>query len=163
MIGAILTQKTRWENVTRALAGLRSRDLCLIAVLSSADIHDIEEAVWCTGFFRLKSKRLQALAAHIMDMHGCIEAMGNVPTAMLRADLLSVNGIGEEAADSILCYGFSRTSFVIDAYAQKIHQGNGIHEPRPVAKSLFERVLAAITAYTGKPMHILWNMQKSSV
>jgi endonuclease-3 related protein len=143
MMGAILTRQIRWENVTRTLAGLRSRDLCSIAALSSADIHEIEEAVRCTGFFRIKSKRLQALASHIMDTYGCIEAMGNVPTSILRADLPSVNGIGEETADSILCYGFSRTSFVIDAYTQKIRQGNGIHEPHPVAKSLFERVLAS--------------------
>jgi endonuclease III related protein len=156
MIGAILTQQTRWENVTRALAELRSRDLCSIVALSSADIRDIEEAVRCTGFFRIKSKRLQALAAHVMDRYGSVEAMERVPTAVLRAGLLLVNGIGEETADSILCYGFSRTSFVIDAYTEKILQCTGIHEPRPAVKTLFERVLPCDnTVYRETHAHIV--------
>jgi endonuclease III related protein len=142
MIGAILTQQTRWENVTRALAELRSRDLCSIAALGSADIRDVEAAVRCSGFFRIKARRLKALAVHIIDKYGSVEAMDNFPTEDLRADLLSVNGIGEETADSILCYGFSRTSFVIDAYTEKILRCTGIHEQRPAEKTLFERVLS---------------------
>lgn len=61
--------------------------------------------------------------------------MENVPTAVLRADLLSVNGIGEETADSILCYGFSRTSFVIDAYTGKILAVNRYPYPAFSGKS----------------------------
>jgi endonuclease III related protein len=141
MIGAILTQQTRWENVERALAELRSRGLCSIADLYSADIHDIEESVRCTGFFRVKAKRLKSLAIHIMHTYGSTGAMENIGTAKLRADLLSVNGIGEETADSILCYGFSRTSFVIDAYTEKILRCAGIREPRSSLKALFEKVL----------------------
>jgi endonuclease III related protein len=142
MIGAILTQQTRWENVTRALAELRSRNLCTIPAIRTAELRDIEESVRCTGFFRVKAKRLQSLALHIMDEYGSVEAMENVPTAALRADLLSVKGIGEETADSILCYGFSRTTFVIDAYTEKILRCTGIHEPRPAMKDLFGQVLA---------------------
>lgn len=141
MIGAILTQQTRWENVIRALAKLRVRGLCSVAALCSADLQDIEEAIRCTGFFRVKAKRLQSLAVHVMDTYGSVEAMDNVPTDILRKDLLSLKGIGEETADSILCYGFSRTSFVMDAYTDKILWCTGIHEPRPAAKALFERVL----------------------
>jgi endonuclease-3 related protein len=141
MIGAILTRQTRWENVTRALAELKARGLCSVAALRSADIRDIEEAIRCTGYFRVKAKRLQSLAVHVIDTYRGVEAMENVPTAVLRADLLSVNGIGEETADSILCYGFSRTSFVIDTYTEKILRCTGIHTPRSAAKALFEGVL----------------------
>jgi endonuclease-3 related protein len=93
------------------------------------------------GFFRIKAKRSPSLAAHVTGSYGSVEAMENVPTAVLRADLLSVNGIGEETADSILCYGFSRTGFVIDAYTEKILQCIGTHTPRSSLKILFERVL----------------------
>jgi endonuclease-3 related protein len=141
MIGAILTQQTRWENVTRALAELRSRGLCSIAALSAADIRDIGKAIWCMGYFRVKTKRLLSLAVHIMDTYGSVEAMENVPTMVLRADLLSLNGIGEETADNILCYRFSRTDFVVDVYTEKILRCTGIHIPRSAAKALFERVL----------------------
>jgi endonuclease III-like uncharacterized protein len=90
--------------------------------------------------------------------------MENIPTAVLRANLLSVNGIGEETADSILCYGFSRTGFVIDAYTEKILRCTGIHKPRPsLKKSCSSMSFPATTGCTGKPMLILWNIQKSSV
>jgi len=141
MIGAILTQQTRWENVNCALADLRLKGLCSIPALCSVNTGDIEAAVRCTGFYRVKTQRLQSLARHVMEVYGSVDAMEDVPTAVLRADLLSVNGIGEETADSILCYGFSRTSFVMDAYTDKILRCTGITEPRPAAKALFERVL----------------------
>jgi endonuclease-3 related protein len=53
-----------------------------------------------------------------------------------------VHGIGEETADSILCYGFSRPSFVIDAYTDRIMRCIGVTEPRNRLKPLFEGVLA---------------------
>ena len=78
MIGAILTQQTRWENVTRALVELRSRELCSVAALCSADIRDVEEAIRCTGFFRIKAKRAPSLTAHFTGSYGSVEAMENV-------------------------------------------------------------------------------------
>ena len=56
--------------------------------------------------------------------------METMPTGTLREGLLGVNGIGEETADSILCYGFGRASFVIDAYTDRIPRGAGITTPR---------------------------------
>ncbi len=46
--------------------------------------------------------------------------MSKVTTRKLRTDLLSVKGIGEETADSILLYAFSRPVFVVDAYTKRI-------------------------------------------
>jgi endonuclease-3 related protein len=141
LIGAILTQQVRWENVTRALKEIRVRDLCSVPALYSSDIRGIEKAIRCTGFFRIKAQRLQSLAAHVMNTYGSVEAMEKVPTAVLRADLLLVNGIGEETAERILCYGFSRTSFVIDAYMEKILRYTRVHTLRSAARALFEGVL----------------------
>jgi endonuclease-3 related protein len=141
MIGAILTQQTRWENVRRALAMLRHRNLCSIAAIHSADLGDIEEAVRCTGFYRIKAKRLKNLAAHVMETYGSVTRMGDIPTEQLRKDLIAVNGIGFETADSILCYGFSRTSFVIDTYTRRIMQCAGVREDHASLKLLFENAL----------------------
>jgi endonuclease-3 related protein len=38
----------------------------------------------------------------------------------LRAELLSVSGIGNETADSILLYAGQKRSFVVDAYTRRI-------------------------------------------
>jgi len=141
MIGAILTQQTRWENVEWALADLKKRGLCSIETIVTADIHDIEDAIRCTGFYRVKAKRLKSLASYVMETYGSVDGMVDVSTPHLRTGLLNVSGIGDETADSILCYGLSRTSFVIDAYTERMVRCMGIAEKRQDLKSLFEESL----------------------
>ena len=141
MIGAILTQQTRWENVERGLHELQKRELNTMHLLYSAKIADIEDAIRCTGFFRIKAQRLQSLAAHVIESYGSVERMRQIPTEILRAGLLSVKGIGEETADSILCFGFLRTCFVIDAYTERIVRCAGVKDKRHELKSLFECIL----------------------
>jgi len=146
MIGAILTQQTRWENVKKALALLKDKNLCSIPALHTAAPADIEAAIRCTGFYRMKARRLAGLAAYVRENCGGIGCMETMPTEELRTGLLSVNGIGEETADSILCYGFGRPSFVIDAYTVRIAACAGIKTPRPGLKALFESVLPKDTS-----------------
>jgi endonuclease-3 related protein len=141
MIGAILTQQTRWENVESALANLKEKGLCTLDSIFSADIQVIEDAIRCTGFYRVKARRLKSLAAHVMEMYGGTGGMGDTPTGQLRQGLLQVRGIGEETADSILCYGLVRTSFIIDAYTERIMQCIGVPERRGALKGIFEGVL----------------------
>jgi endonuclease-3 related protein len=118
LIGAILTQQTRWENVGRALKELNHQGLCSIEAISSTDKKSIQMAIRSTGFYRIKTDRLKSLASFIMSRYGGIEGMARESTRELRKNLLEIYGIGEETADSILCYGFQRTSFVIDAYTE---------------------------------------------
>jgi endonuclease III related protein len=141
LIGAVLTQQTRWENVVRALALLKERSFCTVGALSDADPGEIENAIRCTGFYRVKTRRLKALATFVMTEYGGIGMMARCPTHVLREGLLQVPGIGEETADSILCYGFHRTSFVIDAYTHKICGCANIPEQKSQLKDLFEEVL----------------------
>jgi len=142
MIGAVLTQQTRWENVERALINLKKRDVCSIDSIFHADIQEIEDAIRCTGFYRIKAKRLKSLATCVVEMFGGVEKMAAIPTRQLRAGLLNVSGIGQETADSILCYGLDRTSFVIDAYTERIVRCIGVPENKQDLKSLFEKNLS---------------------
>lgn len=141
MMGAILTQQTRWENVERALANLKKEGLCSLDTIFPAEMQEIEDAVRCTGFYRVKARRLKSLATHVMEMYGGAAGMADIPTERLRQGLLNVPGIGEETADSILCYGLSRTSFVIDAYTERMVQCMGVMERHEALKSIFEEVL----------------------
>jgi len=141
MIGAILTQQTRWENVGRALADLKKRGICSLDSLVTADIRDIEDAIRCTGFYRVKAKRLKLLASFVVKTYGGVDGMVEVSTSNLRTGLLKVSGIGEETADSILCYSLFRTSFVIDAYTERMIRCIGVTEKRQDLKRLFEECL----------------------
>ena len=156
MIGAVLTQQTRWENVEKAISRLKADRLATMADIHVADVADIEQAVRSTGFFRIKARRLKALAALVMDTYGGVEQMAAIPTGELRASLLAVNGIGEETADSILCYGFSRTCFVVDAYTDRILRCAGIQEQQSAIKDLFETVLPVdLVLYRQTHAHIV--------
>jgi endonuclease-3 related protein len=141
MVGAILTQQTRWENVERGLLELQKRGLNSMHSIYSAEKQDIEDAIRCTGFYRIKAQRLQSLANHVMESYGSVDRMKQFSTEILRDGLLKVKGIGEETADSILCYGFLRTSFVIDAYTERIVRCTGVKNKRQELKPLFESVL----------------------
>ena len=141
LIGAILTQQTRWENVERALADLKKRGVCSLDTIVTADIRDIEDAIRCTGFYRVKAKRLKLLASYVMETYGGIDGMVDVSTPRLRTGLLKVSGIGEETADSILCYGLFRTSYVVDAYTERMTRCIGVKEKRQDLKRLFEECL----------------------
>jgi len=156
LIGAILVQQTRWENVVRALALLKDRSLCTIAALHAMDPADIECAIRCTGFYRVKTKRLKALAVLVMKEYGGLEQMAGQQTGSLREALLAVPGIGEETADSILCFGFHRASFVIDAYTHHVCGCAGIKEQKSRLRAVFEEVLPKDSdAYRQTHAHIV--------
>lgn len=119
MVGAILTQNTRWENVEMAIENLRRNKLLDPERMGTCNQDKLAELIRSSGFFKQKSKRLYELCLFYMN-HGGVEGMKRWPTASLRAKLLDVHGIGPETADSILLYALERPIFVVDAYTKRI-------------------------------------------
>ncbi len=118
IVGALLTQQTRWENVEQAIANLKSESLLTPDALADADRDTIEECIRCTGFYRQKSERLQLLSRHFARNR--ISGILDKPAGALRAELLSLKGVGYETADSIILYAAHKPVFVIDAYTKRI-------------------------------------------
>ena len=141
MIGAILTQQTRWRNVEIALQNLKNLGICSLEGIAATPASIVEDAIRCTGFYRVKTQRLKELAHFVITRYGGAEGMRQRPLGELRGGLMSVHGIGEETADSILCYGFHLTSFVIDAYTERICGCAGIKEKKGALKRLIEGIL----------------------
>ena len=50
---------------------------------------------------------------------GDVQNLRGVRTPLLREELLSVNGIGPETADSMLLYALGRRTFVVDTYTRR--------------------------------------------
>lgn len=121
IVGAILTQNTNWQNVEKAIANLKRE-----RVLSPKKLLDLHPATLASlikpaGFFRLKTKRLRNFLKYFVENYdGSAEAMTERPLSSLREELLSINGIGQETADSILLYALNKPIFVIDAYTKRI-------------------------------------------
>jgi len=121
MVGAVLTQNTAWGNVEKAIHRIKKAGGLSAAVLSEMDTEILSEWIRPAGYYRLKAKRLKNLMTFFVDQFsGRIEKMQTRPLEVLRRQLLEVNGIGPETADSILLYALGRPSFVVDAYTHRI-------------------------------------------
>ncbi len=126
IVGAVLTQNTSWRNVARAIDNLRQADLLEPHALADVPVEELEELLQPAGYFRVKARRLRSLLELIVERYdGSLEAMFATDPAELREQLLGVNGIGPETADSILLYAGGLPSFVVDAYTQRIFARHG--------------------------------------
>jgi endonuclease-3 related protein len=75
---------------------------------------------------------------------GSLTKMFAQPTPELREELLSLNGVGPETADSILLYAGQHAVFVVDAYTRRLAVRHGILSEKATyeeIRSLFERAL----------------------
>jgi endonuclease-3 related protein len=135
VVGAVLTQQTKWENVERAIRNLKGHGLMEAEPLSKADIVELETLVRCTGFYRQKANRLKNISAFFSGNPDLLEKQRNE----LRNILLSLNGIGQETADSIVLYAADKPSFVIDAYTKRMCKCLGIEGDYRELQSVFER------------------------
>ncbi|MCL7411038.1 MAG: endonuclease [Methanosarcinaceae archaeon] len=139
VIGAVLTQQTKWTNVEQAISNLKEHGLLEPDTLAQADVELIEELVHCCGFYRQKASRLNNIAQYFADIG--IENVFNAPTDKLRDDMLSLNGVGNETADSIVLYAANKPKFVIDAYTTRIMDCLGINGNYIKLQELFEKEL----------------------
>ena len=120
-IGAVLTQNTNWANVKKAIANLKSADLLSVSALHATSHSELAELIRPAGYFNVKAKRLKNFIALIHESCGDdIEAFLDRRPGPLREELLSVNGIGPETADSIILYAAGKCSFVVDTYTCRI-------------------------------------------
>ena len=117
--GALLTQNTSWKNVEQAIQNLKTAKLLTPAQLCRCPEAKLQKLIRPSGYFRQKSERLKILACWWQKTvtTGRKERLNKTE---LRNELLSLKGVGEETADSILTYAFNIPSFVIDTYTRRI-------------------------------------------
>ena len=121
IVGAILTQNTNWKNVEKAIANLKRNGLLSARRLLETHPATLANLIRPAGYFRIKTKRLRNFLNFFCNgFGGKISALGLKELPDLRAQLLSVNGIGPETADSILLYALDKPVFVVDAYTKRI-------------------------------------------
>lgn len=126
MVGAILTQNTAWSNVEKAIVRLRKAHALNLPVLHGAPLEQLADWIRPAGFFNIKARRLRAFTGMIHARHGGrLEHLLAMDTQSLRDELLAVNGIGPETADSMLLYAAERPVFVIDAYTRRFLARHG--------------------------------------
>jgi len=121
IVGAILTQNTAWSNVEKALTNLKTNNLLEIKKISDSKIRSLQNMIKPSGFFNQKAERLKNIAAYMhSNYHDDLDIFFDRDLDDIRRELLSLNGIGPETADSILLYAGNLPIFVVDAYTKRI-------------------------------------------
>ncbi|MDQ5987216.1 MAG: Endonuclease III [Syntrophus sp. SKADARSKE-3] len=131
IVGAILTQNTSWQNVERAIAAIKERELLNTSFFIETDDHALANLIRPSGYYNIKAKRLKSFFRFLKEnCNGSLEEMFSRDLSILRSQLLEVNGIGEETADSILLYAGEKPVFVVDTYTKRILGRHGIIEEK---------------------------------
>ena len=145
-IGAILTQNTNWRNVEKAIANLKAAGRVSISALLETPHEQLAELIRPAGYFNVKAKRLRNLLTVIHRDYGDdVEGFLDRSISSLREELLSVNGIGRETADSIILYAAHKPTFVVDTYTYRILLRHGLiyeEDDYDAIKDLLESSLA---------------------
>ena len=127
MIGAILTQNTSWTNVEKAVSNLKTHRWLSPKKLSEIEDVKLAQAIRSAGYFNQKTKKLKNFISFFKEKYQFSIKKMKVPEVyVMRNELLEVNGIGPETADSILLYALEKPVFVIDAYTKRIFSRLGL-------------------------------------
>ncbi len=123
IVGAILTQNSKWEKVERSLENLRENDLLSLEALSQIDSDLLMTSITPSGLYKTKTRYLKSLASAVLDEFDDFELFCR---DVDREWLLAQKGIGPETADSILCYACSRAQMVVDTYTARLLSAFGL-------------------------------------
>lgn len=126
-VGAILAQNTAWSNASAAVQALKRCRLLDPKRLERIPQRRLAAVIRPSGYFNQKAKRLKVFVRWLNSRYGgSMNRLRAVPADPLRAELLSLWGIGPETADSILLYALEKPVFVVDAYTKRILARHGL-------------------------------------
>jgi endonuclease-3 related protein len=127
VIGAILTQNTNWSNVEKAIKNLKKAKVFTPKKLHEIEIEKLAEHIKPSGYFNVKARRLKHFIEWLfLKYNGSLSKLFKLDCTTLRVQLLSVNGIGRETADSIILYAAEKPTFVVDAYTKRVLVRHGL-------------------------------------
>jgi len=130
IVGAILAQNTNWTNVEKAINNLKTANLLDPDDLHNTSYDRLAELIRPAGYYNIKAKRLKNFLNWFFETYdGDLSRLENLDTDSLRQQLLGINGIGLETADSIVLYAFNKPIFVIDTYTCRVMGRHCFIEP----------------------------------
>jgi endonuclease-3 related protein len=121
IVAAILTQSAAWGNVEKAIANLKSAKVLLPEALRRLTLPEVAGLIRPCGYYNAKALKLKSFVRWLGENYNDdFSKLFTNDTDYLRQQLLSVYGVGQETADSIILYAANKPIFVIDAYTRRI-------------------------------------------
>ena len=112
LVATVLSAQTTDEQVNSVTPAL-FRQYPTPEDLAAASPETVEEIIYPTGFFRVKTKNIIALASAVSTRFD-----GVVPTAM--KDLVTLPGVGRKTANVLLSVGFGLPGLPVDTHVGRL-------------------------------------------
>lgn len=122
LVATILAAQCTDERVNQ-VAPLLFRRFPDAAALAGADPAEVEAIIRPTGFFRAKTRNIQACCRRLVAVHG-----GRVPVSM--EDLTSLPGVGRKTANVIRTNCFGLPGIVVDTHVFRLAGRLGLSDRR---------------------------------
>ncbi len=127
MVDAILTQSAAWRNAEQAIANLKAAKALSPEAMRRLPLPELAQIIRPCGYYNAKALKLKSLVDWLGNhYHDELNRLFANDIKDLRQQLLSIHGIGQETADSILLYAAAKPVFVIDAYTRRIMSRIGL-------------------------------------
>jgi endonuclease-3 len=136
LVATILAAQCTDERVNRVTATLFQKYPTPRA-LSEADTAALEEELKPTGFFKQKTKTVQAMSRELLALFG-----GEVPRSM--EELVKLPGVARKTANVVLNTAFNEASgIIVDTHVARVSQRLGLtkkEKPEEIEKDLMKLV-----------------------
>jgi endonuclease-3 len=118
LVATILSAQCSDERVNRVTPEL-FRQIPDIPAMAAAPEDKVRELIVRTGFFRQKTRSLQAAARTILERFG-----GEIPPRI--EDLVTIPGVGRKTANVILGHVFGQPGMVVDTHVRRVANRLGL-------------------------------------
>ena len=118
---------------------------------AKADIHDIEDLVHSTGFYRAKARNIKALNIKLLEDFG-----GEVPRTL--EELITLPGVGRKTANVVLGHAFGITGITVDTHFGRLSRRFGWSKNLDPVKVEFEvGELITQKEWTNLSQRMIWH------
>ncbi len=135
LVASILAAQCTDERVNQVTPNL-FRKYKSVHDFASADMHELEEDIKSTGFFRNKAKAIIASANEILS-----EYSGIIPDNI--EQLVKLTGVGRKTANLIVGVAYGKPAIIVDTHMKRVSERLGLtekKEPDKIESDLWEIV-----------------------
>ncbi|MCQ1534257.1 endonuclease III [Methanosarcina sp. KYL-1] len=134
LVATVLSAQCTDAQVNRVTEDLFKR-YRTVEDYANADLQELEEEIYSTGFYKNKAKNIKAAARLILEKHN-----GEVPKTM--AELVTLPGVGRKTANIVLARGFGVIEGIaVDTHVKRLSGRLGFtknSDPDKIEKDLIE-------------------------
>ncbi len=151
LVGIVLSQKTNWKNVRRALNNIRER-FGSVEAMADADLREIEDAIRPAGLYRNKAPILKNIAKTLTREK--IKEILSRPYEEAKRELTSIKGIGPKTADVFLMFARDEQVLPVDTHISRVMRRLGVAGERDDYETMRAKLEAEVPPEKRRDAHI---------